>query len=93
MQGHTPRMYTLRKLTAYEIYQLLYVDDGAFPFPTHAALIKGLALVHSHLADFGLEVHIGQNDDPSKTECVFFPFPQFFNDIQSSTPMLIDDVD
>jgi hypothetical protein len=59
VQGHTPRMYTSRKLTAYETYQLLYVDNGAFPFPTCAALIKGLALVHSHLTCFGLEVHIG----------------------------------
>ena len=50
VRGHTPRMYTSRKLTAYEIYQLLYVDNGAFPFPTRDALIKGLALVHSHLA-------------------------------------------
>ncbi len=48
--GHTPCMYTSRKLTTYEIYQLLYVNDGAFPFPTRHALIKGLALVHSHLA-------------------------------------------
>jgi hypothetical protein len=59
VQGHTPCMYTSHKLTAYEIYQLLYVKDGAFPFPTHATLIKGLTLVHSHLAPFGLEVHIG----------------------------------
>ncbi len=59
VRGHTPRMYTSRKLTAYEIYQLLYVDNGAFPFPTLAALIKGLTLVHSHLARFGLEVDIG----------------------------------
>jgi hypothetical protein len=55
-QGHTPRMYTSRELAAYEIYQLLYVNNGAFPFPTRAALIKGLTLVHSHLARFGLEV-------------------------------------
>jgi hypothetical protein len=59
VQGHTPCMYTSRKLAAYEIYQLHYVDNGAVPFPTRAALIKGLALVHSHLARFGLEVHIG----------------------------------
>jgi hypothetical protein len=95
MRGHTPRMYLCRRLTAYKIYQLLYVDNGAFFFPTRAALIKGLTLVHSHLARFGLEVHIGQNGDPSKTECVFFPPPQFFDDIQSSapTPTLTDDVD
>ena len=91
--GHTPRMYTSHKLTAYEIYQLLYVDDGAFPFPTRDALIKGLALMHSHLARFGLEVHIGKNGDPANTECVFFPPPQFFDDIQFSALALTDDVD
>jgi hypothetical protein len=93
VRGHTPRMYLFRRLTAYKIYQLLYVDDGAFPFQTRAALIKGLTLVHSHLACFGLEVHIGRNGDPSKTECVFFPPPQFFDDIQSSAPTLTDDDD
>ena len=77
VRGHTPRIYTSRKLTAYEIYQLLYVDDGAFPFATRDALIKGLTLVHSHLARFGLEVHIGRDGAPSKTECVFFPPPIF----------------
>jgi hypothetical protein len=93
VQGHTPHMYTLRKLTAYEIYQLLYVNNGTFPFPTRAALIKGLTLVHSHLARFGLEVHIGQNGDPSKTECIFFPPPRFFDDIQFFALALTDDVD
>ena len=68
MRGHTPRMYTSRKLTAYKIYQLLYVDDGAFPFPTRNALIKGLSLIYSHLARFGLEVHIGRDGEPSKKE-------------------------
>jgi hypothetical protein len=93
VRGHTPRMYLSRRLTAYKINRLLYVDNGAFPFPTRAALINGLTLVHSHLARFGLEVHIGRNDDPSKTECLFFPPLQFFNDIQSSAPTLTDDVD
>ena len=93
VRGHTPRMYTSRKLTAYEIYQLLYVDDGAFPFSTREALIKGLALVHSHLTRFGLEVHIGRNGAPSKTECVFFPPPQFFDDIPSSDLTLTTDVE
>ena len=93
IRGHTPRMYTSRKLTAYEIYQLLYVDDGAFPFPTRDALIKGLSLIYSHLARFGLEVHIGRGDESSKTECVFFPPPQFFNDSRFSDPALTDGID
>jgi hypothetical protein len=79
VQGHTPCMYTSPKLTAYEIYQILLVDNGAFPFPTCAALIKGLALVHRHLARFGLKEHIRQYSNPSKTKCVFFPPHQFFD--------------
>ena len=93
MRGQTPKMSTSRNLTAYKIYQLLYVHDGAFPFPTLNALIKGLALIHSHFARLGLEVHIGRNGDPSKIECVFFPPPQFFDDIHLSDPALTDDVD
>ncbi len=34
LRGHTPKMYNSCKLTAYEIFQLLYVNNGAFPFPT-----------------------------------------------------------
>ena len=34
VRGHTPRMYLSSRLTAYKIYQLLYVDNCAFPFPT-----------------------------------------------------------
>jgi hypothetical protein len=86
-------MYTSRKLTAYKIYQLLYADDGAFPFPTCTALIKGLSLIYSHLARFGLEVHIGRDGEPSKTECVFFPPPQFFNDPHFSNPAITAGID
>ncbi len=67
VRGHTPKMFTSRNLTAHEIYQLLYVDDGAFPFPTRDALTKGLTLIHSHFARFGLKVQIGRNGKPSKT--------------------------
>jgi hypothetical protein len=86
-------MYTSRKLTVYEIFQLLYVDDGAFSFPTPATLIDGLALIHSHLARFGLEVHIGRNGEPSKTECVFFPHPQFFTNKNDASPSLTNNED
>jgi hypothetical protein len=85
-------MYTSQKFTIYEIYQLLYVNDGAFPFPTHATLIKGLALVHNHLARFGLEIHVGRNGDPSKTKCIFFPPPQFFDGNHNSAPVLTNGV-
>ncbi len=93
VRGHTPKMFSSRNLTAYEIYQLLYVNDGAFPFPTRDALTKGLTLIHSHFARFGLEVHIGRNGNPSKTECIFIPPPQFFGDIDSSDPALTNDTE
>ena len=93
VRSHTPRMYTSCKLTAYKIYQLLYVDDGAFPFPTRDALIEGLSLIYSHLARFGLEVHIGRGGEPSKTECVLFPPPQFFNDPRFSDPAITAGID
>ncbi len=70
----------------YEIFQVLYVNDGAFPFPTCTTLIDGLALIHSHLAWFGLEVRIGQNGEPSKTECVFFLPPQFLTNNKNDAP-------
>ncbi len=32
--SHTPKMFNSTFLSAYEIFQCLYVDDGAFPFDT-----------------------------------------------------------
>jgi hypothetical protein len=89
--GHTPRMYNSTRLTAFEIFQLLYVEDSAFPFLDCNALIVGINLIYSHFACFGLEIHIGWGEESSKTECVFFPPPQFFNDNDvCSSPRLTD---
>jgi hypothetical protein len=86
VRGHTLHMYNSTKLTAFEIYQLLYVDDGAFPFPDCNALIAGINLVYSHFAQFGLEIHTGREGDSSKTECVFFPPPSFSMTIMIDLP-------
>jgi len=80
--SHTPTMFKSTKLTAYEILQCLYVDDGAFPFGTRGDLQKGMELIYRHFGRFGLEMHIGQGASTSKTECVFFPPPQFFQHSQ-----------
>ncbi len=37
-----------------------------------------MELIFHHFARFGLEMHIGWGETASKTECVFFPPPQFF---------------
>ena len=58
--SHTPTMYMSKKLTAYEILQCLYVDDGAFPFGSREDLQRGMNLIFHHFGRFGLEVHIGR---------------------------------
>ena len=78
--SHTPAMYESKSLTLFEIYQCLYVDDGAFPFATRPDMITGMNFIYHHLALFGLEMHIGRHGKESKTECMFFPpssIPQF----------------
>ena len=76
--SHTSKMAKSKKLIAYEILQCLYVDDGAFPFGTREDMQRGMELIYHHFARFGLEMHIGRGTSESKTECVFFPPPQFF---------------
>jgi len=77
LSSHTPKMFKSRLLTAHEIFQCLYVDDGAFPFDSRESLKKGMNLVFDHFARFGLEMHIGRDGKASKTEWGFFPPPQY----------------
>jgi hypothetical protein len=74
--SHTPAMFTSKSLTVYEILQCLYVDDIGIPFGMRKDLQQGMELNFHHR--FGLEMHIGQGETASKTECIFFPPPQFF---------------
>ncbi len=50
IRGHTPHMYNTTRLTTFEMFQLLHVDDGVFPIPDCNALIVGINLIHSHFA-------------------------------------------
>jgi hypothetical protein len=75
VRGHTPCMYTSCKLTAYEIYQLLYVNDGAFPFPTCAALIKGLTLCIATLHALASKYILDKTVTPPKLNAYSFPLP------------------
>ncbi|KAL7525760.1 hypothetical protein ACHAXR_003162, partial [Thalassiosira sp. AJA248-18] len=84
IKSHTPSQYKCRNLTAFEIFQCLYVDDGAFPFVSRANMTKGLELVYHTFGRFGLEMHIGRKEVGSKTECVFFPPPRFFQHSEES---------
>ena len=57
---------------------MLYVDDGAFTFPSWKELEISSAVVRQQFAKFGLEMHVGSATKASKTEAVFFPAPGFF---------------
>ena len=82
--SHTPAMFRSKKLARYEILQCLYVGDGSFPFGTREDLQRGMELVYRHFARFRMEMHIGRGSSESKTECVFFPPPQFFQRLERS---------
>ena len=79
LRGHLPKEYLSRDLTAIEILQCLYVDDGAFIFDSRADMMKGLTLLYRHFGRLGLKMHIGRGTTESKTECIFFPPPGFFD--------------
>ena len=48
LRGHLLKEYLSRDLTAVEILQCLYVDDGAFIFTSRADMTTGLALLYHH---------------------------------------------
>jgi hypothetical protein len=73
LQGHLPKEYLARDLTVVEILQYLYVDDGAFIFKTRADMTRGLALLHRHFGQLGLEMHISRGDYPPKQNVSSFP--------------------
>ena len=56
-----------------EHFSVLYVDDGALPFGNRSQLEQLVELIYSHFTKFGLEMHIGREGKPLKTECVFPP--------------------
>ena len=78
-------------LTAVEILQCHYVNHGAFIFNSRANMTKGLALLYRHFGQLELEMHISRDTTASKTECVFFPPPGFFDSHMLSLPAPNDD--
>ena len=101
LTGQTPRNF--RSGRTFTLLEFLYIDDGAFVFGSRADLIKGLKIIKKVFSDFGLEMHIGSKGAASKTECVFYPISEWFNedlkrtslpppvpDTSHHTPLLID---
>ena len=69
---------TFSEGTLFDMFCMLYVDDGAFAFPSRKEIELGSAVICQHFAKFGLEMHVSSATKASKTEAVFFPDPRFF---------------
>ena len=75
--SHQPGTFTCGAL--FDLFCMLYVDVGTFFFEYRTSVKIGIILLSNYFARFGLEMHINTGINPSKTECVFFPPPGFFN--------------
>ena len=76
-KGKLPK--TLSEGVLLELFNVIYVNDDDFAFEDRKQLTLGAQLIFDHFKIFGLEMHIGRGGKSSKTECVFFPQPGFFD--------------
>ena len=58
---------TFSKGTLLELFNILYVEDGDFPFEDQDQLAKGVQIIYDHFEGFGLDMHIGKGAKLSKT--------------------------
>ena len=65
-----------RGATTFDHWCSLFADDCAIFFNSRADLEKGASYLFNHLRKFGLQVHVGKGDNPSKTEAMYFPPPR-----------------
>ena len=56
-----------------ELFQLLYVEDGAFLFESQDDMIKGVNLINTQFKKFGTEMHIGRDGKASKKKMHLLP--------------------
>ena len=52
---------------------LLYVDNGALYFTSYEDMEKGVSMFESQMKRFGLIMHVGQENVPSKSEFMYVP--------------------
>jgi hypothetical protein len=58
---------------AFELFYLLYVDDGAFSFTNLNDMIKASKIIRDTMSRLGLIMHIGKDGGKSKTEAMYYP--------------------
>ena len=76
LTSHPPRSFDRGAL--FELFCMLYVDDGAFVLELRHQLETVTPLLLRYFEKFGLEMHIGKENKTSKTECFFFRTPGYF---------------
>ena len=63
-------------VTTFSLWKSLFADDCAVLFNTREDMIKGANYLFNHLQLFGLQMHVGRGNTPSKTEAMFCPAPR-----------------
>ena len=84
LTGHTLKSKTNNPYgtrSIFDMLQILYLDDEAFIFACREDLIKGIKMIDKQFKKFGMEMHVGQNEKESKSECMSIPPQAFFKDI------------
>ena len=59
----------------FNLFCMLYVDDGSFVFESRTDIEKGITLIFDHFAWFGLEMHIGTEKKHQRLNA-YFPRPR-----------------
>jgi hypothetical protein len=57
---------------------IVYADDCAILFESHAGLVIGTSYLFNHLRRFGPLMYVGNRDTASKSEAMFFPDPRSY---------------
>ena len=71
--GRLVRQPTTSKGTTLSVDHILYVDDGAFISTTREGIESMTQALYSHLAKLGLKMHVGKNNEESKTLAMLIP--------------------
>ena len=84
ISSHPRRSFSEGNL--FEIFYLLYIDDGEFDFSSRRELEIGSDTIQPQFSKFGLQMHVDSISKPSKTEDVYPPPPSFFQTTSSASP-------
>mmetsp|Transcript_17850 Transcript_17850/g.25416 ORF Transcript_17850/g.25416 Transcript_17850/m.25416 type:complete len:183 (+) Transcript_17850:1795-2343(+) len=91
-KGRLTRQPTQSKGDTVQIDNLLYVDDGAFVCTTLESLTSLAQALFSHLAKFGLEMHVGTAAEKSKSVAMYFPATLKKTQEQNKIKSLLPDI-